>query len=104
MSISTSRRWKMKNASGALAVVLTVVATGCLDGLDPPFDAEATELECSSDRDGRYLSAAGSVADNGVALSDGHPPPPSTCSTRMPTNPGSPSSARPRRATTTSTS
>lgn len=64
----------MKNASVALAIALTVVATGCLDGLDPPLDAEAGELECSSDGDGRYLSAAGSLARNGVALSDGDPP------------------------------
>jgi hypothetical protein len=74
MSISTSRRWKKKNASAALAVVLTVAAAGCLDGLDPPFDAEAADLQCSSDGDGRYFSAAGSIADSGIALSDGHPP------------------------------
>lgn len=74
MSISTSRRWRMKNASVALTVALSAVATGCLDGLDPPFDADATELECSRDPDERYLSAAGSLTRNGVALSDGDPP------------------------------
>jgi hypothetical protein len=73
MSISTSRRWRMRSAS-AFAVALIAAATGCLDGLDPPFDAEATELECSGDPEERYLSAAGSLVSNGVALSDGDPP------------------------------
>jgi hypothetical protein len=74
MSISTSRRWRMRSVSGGLAALLIAAATGCLDGLDPPFDAEATELECSGDPEERYLSAAGSLVSNGVALSDGDPP------------------------------
>jgi hypothetical protein len=72
MSTSAARPSRTRSASGALA--LAVLASGCLDGLDAPFGSEAGELECSDDRDDRYLSAAGTVAERGIALVDVDPP------------------------------
>lgn len=59
----------------ALVALLTAVtATGCLDGLEPPFGSDGARLACSSDLDARYLSAAGSFATYGVTLADSDPP------------------------------
>jgi hypothetical protein len=58
----------------AVLFALALAATGCLGHLEAPFGSEVTELQCSDDRDVRYLSAAGAVADRGIALTDGNPP------------------------------
>ncbi len=57
-----------------LALALTLAASGCMDGLAAPFESESGELPCSDAPDARYLSAAGSLADLGIALIDGDPP------------------------------
>jgi len=74
MSTSARPRSRTRTASRAVAAALALVATGCLDGLDAPVGSETGTLECSGARDVRYLSAAGSFADYGVALADGDPP------------------------------
>lgn len=60
--------------AAALALAVTLAASGCMDGLAAPFESETGQLLCSDAPDARYLSAAGSLADLGIALIDGDPP------------------------------
>jgi hypothetical protein len=56
------------------ALALSLAASGCMDGLAAPFESETGQLLCSDAPDARYLSAAGTLADLGIALVDGDPP------------------------------
>lgn len=77
MSTSPRRPSKTMSANrlSLAALVVTMTASGCLEGLDAPFGSTGSELECSSDPAARYLSAAGTAANRGIVVIDTDPPP-----------------------------